>query len=121
MSAPQSAPPSLLTGLKSRCPRCGKGRLFAGFLTPAKACDVCGLDFAFAENSDGPAIFIIFIAGAVIVALALIVDAAFRPPVFVHLLIWIPATVMLCLALLRPFKATITALQYRHNPGDGRP
>lgn len=121
MSAPQSAPSSLLTGLKSRCPRCGKGRLFAGFLTPAKACDVCGLDFAFAENSDGPAIFIIFIAGAVIVALALIVDAAFRPPVFVHLLIWIPATVMLCLALLRPFKATIIALQYRHNPGDGRP
>ena len=121
MSAPLSAPSSLLTGLKSRCPRCGKGRLFAGFLTPAKACDVCGLDFAFAENSDGPAIFIIFIAGAVIVTLALIVDAAFRPPVFVHLLIWIPATVMLCLALLRPFKATIIALQYRHNPGDGRP
>jgi uncharacterized protein (DUF983 family) len=117
------SPPSLspfLTGFQCRCPRCGKGRLFAGFLTPAKACDVCGLDFAFAENSDGPAIFIIFIAGAIIMAMALIVDAAFKPPVFVHLLIWIPATVALCLVLLRPFKATIIALQYRHNPGEDR-
>ena len=116
----QTALSPFLTGLTCRCPRCGKGQLFAGFLTPVKACAVCGLDFAFAENSDGPAIFIIFIAGGIIMAGALIVNAAFKPPAFVHLLLWIPATIVLCLALLRPFKATIIALQYRHDAGEIR-
>lgn len=102
------------TGLRGRCPDRGEGRLFAGFLRLAPRCGSCGLDFGFAESADGPAIFIIFIVGFLIMILAGIVEAAFRPPPFVHLLLWLPATVLLSLLLMRPFKALMIALQYRH-------
>lgn len=115
------APPSvLLTGITCRCPRCGQGKLFAGFLQPAAACTVCGLDYSFIDSGDGPAVFIIFVAGAIIMTSALIVDTLFHPPAYVHLLLWIPATIGLCLALLRPFKATMIALQYRNDAREDR-
>jgi len=100
-------------GLSCRCPRCGKGRLFSGFLKVAPRCDVCGLDFAFADSGDGPAVFVIFVVAPVVVILAFIVDALFHPAPWMHLLIWIPVTILLTLALLRPFKATLLALQYQ--------
>lgn len=110
----------IAAGLRSRCPRCGKGPLFAGFLTLAPACTVCGLDYGFADSGDGPAVFVIFVAGAVVVACALVTDVLFHPPPFIHLAMWIPLTVVLCLALLRPFKALMIALQYRNDAAEGR-
>lgn len=110
----------LITGLRCRCPRCGDGRLFAGFLALAPSCPVCGLDYAFAQSSDGPAVFIIFVVGFLVVGLAAVTEAIVHPPPYVHLLIWIPAVIILSLALLRPFKATMIALQYRHGAGEGR-
>ncbi len=109
-----------LTGVRCRCPRCGEGRLYAGFLEVAVRCDACGLDLAFANSGDGPAIFIIFLVSPLVIILAVIVEALFHPAPFVHLMLWIPTTVLLCLALLRPFKATMIALQYRHDAREGR-
>ena len=109
-----------VTGLKCRCPRCGQGRLFAGFLGVAERCEVCDLDLAFANSGDGPAIFIIFLVSPMVILLAVIVEALFHPAPFVHLFLWIPTTIILCLALLRPFKATMIALQYRHDAKEGR-
>jgi uncharacterized protein (DUF983 family) len=108
------------TGLASRCPRCGKGRLFTGFLAVAPRCPVCGLDLAFAISGDGPAVFIIFLVSPVVIVLAVILEALLQPAPYVHLIVWIPVTVLLCLALLRPFKATTIALQYRHDAAEGR-
>lgn len=107
-------------GLKGRCPRCGEGLLFSGFLKLGKSCESCGLDYDFADSGDGPAIFIIFVAGAIVVILWAIVDALFHPPVIVHLILWIPVTIVLCLALLRPFKAIMIALQYANQAREGR-
>ena len=107
-------------GLRSRCPRCGEGFLFSGFLTVGKSCESCGLDYEFADAGDGPAVFIIFIAGAIVVLLWAIVDALFHPPVIVHLMLWIPVTIVLCLAMLRPFKAIMIALQYANQAREGR-
>lgn len=107
-------------GLRSRCPRCGEGHLFTGFLKVGKSCESCGLDYDFADSGDGPAVFIIFIAGAVVVMLWAIVDALFHPPVIVHLALWIPTTIVLCLAMLRPFKAVMIALQYANSAREGR-
>lgn len=107
-------------GLKSRCPRCGEGLLFSGFLKIGKSCESCGLDFDFADSGDGPAVLIILIAGAIVVMLWAIVDAFFHPPVIVHLMLWIPVTIVLCLALMRPFKATMIALQYANQAREGR-
>jgi uncharacterized protein (DUF983 family) len=117
---PESSQNPFLTGLRCRCPRCGKGKLFAGFLALAPSCPACGLDYAFASSGDGPAVFIIFVVGFIVIGLAATVEALFHPAPFIHLLIWIPAVIVLSLALIRPFKATMIALQFRHDAAEGR-
>jgi len=110
----------LRAGLTSSCPRCGEGNLFSGFLQVSPKCNRCGLDFAFADSGDGPAIFIMLIAGFIVVAAALAVEVIYQPPYWVHAALWLPLTGLLSLGLLRPFKATLIALQYRHQAEEGR-
>lgn len=108
----------LAAGLGCRCPRCGRGRLYRGYLTVRETCEVCGLDLKKADSGDGPAVFIIFILGALVVPLALWVEAAFAPPMWVHLAIWPAAILGLSLGMLRPMKALMVALQFRHRASD---
>lgn len=107
-------------GLRCRCPRCGEGRLFEGFLTPRAACESCGLDFAFADSGDGPAVFIMFIAGFLVVGAALFVELSYEPPFWVHAMLWIPAVLIVCLGLLRPLKGLMIALQFANDAAEGR-
>ncbi len=109
-----------ILGLLCRCPNCGKGKLFSGYLKVAPRCSVCDLDFGFADSGDGPAIFVIFLVAPLIITLALIVSALFNPPPYVHLMLWIPATLVFSLLLLPPFKGVLIALQFRHNAHEGR-
>jgi uncharacterized protein (DUF983 family) len=111
-SAPALSP--FAAGLRCRCPRCGRGPLFRGFLTVRDRCQVCGLDLRAQDSGDGPAAFIVFIVGAIVVGGALGLEVTYEPPVWVHLVLWLPLTVILTLALMRPFKATLIALQYKH-------
>jgi uncharacterized protein (DUF983 family) len=111
--------PAFATGLRGRCPRCGEGRIFSGFLTVAPRCQVCGLDFSFADAADGPAVFVILIIGFIVAAAALLVEIAFSPPLWVHVVIWGPLVVVLCLGLLRPLKGVLVALQYVHRARQG--
>ncbi len=110
-------------GLACRCPRCREGRLFAGLLAVAERCDVCGLDLTGEDSGDGPAVFVILVLGFVIVGLALALEMTFAPPVWLHLLLWLPLILVGSIGLLRPFKATLIALQYKHRidfeRGDG--
>ncbi|MYZ48550.1 DUF983 domain-containing protein [Propylenella binzhouense] len=106
-------------GLRGRCPRCGEGKLFTGFLTLAPRCRACGLDFDFADAADGPAVFVILIVGFVIAAAALLVEVAFAPPVWVHIVLWGPLVLILSLGLLRPLKGVLIALQYAHRAKEG--
>src|SRR5688572_20386299 len=106
-------------GLSGRCPRCGEGRLFDGFLAVGDRCANCGLDYAFADAGDGPAVFVILIIGFVVVGLALWMEVNYSPPFWLHLLLWIPLTVGLCLWLLRVLKALLIALQYKHKAKQG--
>jgi uncharacterized protein (DUF983 family) len=115
----QPSPSPFVAGLLCRCPRCGQGKLFKGYLKVAPNCAVCGLDLGFADSGDGPAIFVIFLVAPIIIILALMVSAAFNPPPYVHLMLWIPATLILSLALLPPFKGVLVALQYRHDAHEG--
>ncbi|MFN4283038.1 MAG: DUF983 domain-containing protein [Alphaproteobacteria bacterium] len=101
-------------GLLCRCPRCGRGALFAGLLTVAPACAVCGLDLAAQDSGDGPAVFVILVLGAIVVGLALAVELTFAPPLWLHMVLWPPLVLGGAIALLRPFKATLIAFQYRH-------
>ena len=114
-------PNPFVAGLTCRCPRCGKGKLFAGFLTLAPQCDHCALDYTFADSGDGPAVFVIFAVGIIVVGLAATVEAIAHPAPYVHLLLWIPAVLILSFLFLRPFKATLIALQYHHRAAPGSP
>jgi uncharacterized protein (DUF983 family) len=114
-----SKPSPFLVGLLCRCPRCGEGKLFSGYLKITPVCAVCGLDLKFADSGDGPAVFVIFLVSPIIILLALITGALISLPPYVHLIIWIPATIILSMALLPPFKATLVALQYRHDAHEG--
>ncbi len=109
---------AIATGLACKCPRCGEGRLFAGFLTVAEHCAVCGLDFKKADSGDGPAVFIIFILGFLVVPAAIRVEFRFEPPMWLHLTIWPPVILGSALGLLRPMKGLMIALQYRHQASE---
>ncbi len=106
------------TGLGCRCPRCGKGALFAGYLTVAERCSVCGLDLRKADSGDGPAVFIIFILGFLIVPLALVFETTVAPPLWLHMVIWPPLVLVGAMALLRPMKGLLIALQYHHKASE---
>ncbi|PTM39022.1 DUF983 domain-containing protein [Bosea sp. 124] len=115
-----SLPSPYSTGLSGRCPRCGEGKLFDGFLKVRPRCSACGLDFSFADSADGPAVFIMLIAGFTVLGAALYVEIAYEPPIWLHLVIWLPLAVIVCLALLRPMKGLAVALQYAHKAEEGR-
>ena len=112
--------PAVATGLKGRCPRCGDGRLFAGYLNVAPRCSACGLDYSFIDSGDGPAVFVVLIVGAIVAGGALFLEFNVQPPLWVHALIWVPLTVALSLALLRAMKGVLIALQYQHQAREGR-
>lgn len=107
-------------GLKGRCPRCGEGRLFSGFLTVGKRCGNCGLDYSFADAGDGPAVFVILLIGFLVVGLALWLEVSYGPPLWLHMLLWIPLTVVSSLVALRLIKGILIALQYRNKAAEGR-
>ncbi|MCL2385683.1 MAG: DUF983 domain-containing protein [Alphaproteobacteria bacterium] len=109
-----------LCGLKGTCPRCGQGRIFTGFLMLKPACSYCGLNFHFADSGDGPAVFVSLIGGFLVLGAALWTELRYEPPFYVHLLIFLPLTLLVCLGLLRPLKATLIALQYRNKAEQGR-
>jgi len=100
--------------LRQCCPRCGRGKLFSGLLTVVERCPVCGLILREHDTGDGPAVFIIFILGFIVVPLALWVEFRFEPAFWVHLVLWPALLLGGTLALLRPLKALMVAQQYRH-------
>lgn len=104
-------------GWACRCPRCGEGPLYSGFLKVAPACESCGLDLSFADSGDGPAVFVIFAVAPIVIILAFVTEALFHPAPWMHLVLWIPTIILLTLLLLRPFKATMIALQYQRQAG----
>ena len=110
----------VLAGLACRCPNCGEGPLFQGFITVADRCEACGFDLKKADSGDGPAVFIILIVGFLVCFGMLFTEIAFHPPIWVHLVLWLPLTAILCLVLLRPFKGVLIALQFHHRAEEGR-
>jgi uncharacterized protein (DUF983 family) len=109
-----------LAGLACACPRCGKGKLFQGFVTLRPRCEVCGLDYGFADAGDGPAVFIMFFAGFIVVGAALVTEILYQPPFWVHAALWLPLILVVTLGPLRPMKGLLIALQFHHKAAEGR-
>jgi uncharacterized protein (DUF983 family) len=107
-------------GLRGRCPQCGEGHLFRGFLNLRPRCEKCSLDYDFADAGDGPAIFVILIGGFVVVFAALIVEVLYRPPFWLHAVLWVPLILLVTLWPLRAIKGLLIDLQYHHKAREGR-
>ena len=103
-----------------RCPRCGRGALFEGVLSVRPVCAVCGLDLKAHDAGDGPAVLAIFLLGAVLVGGALWLEFRHAPPLWVHAVVWPVLSLPLAIAVMRPAKAALVALQYRHRRDEMR-
>ena len=110
---------ALMSAIAGRCPRCDRGRLFSGWVTFAQRCSVCRLDISSFNVGDGPAAFLIFIVGTIVVVGALALDGAYSPPWWVHL-VWIPVAAALTIGGLRISKAWLLGQEFRHRAREGR-
>jgi uncharacterized protein (DUF983 family) len=110
----------LLAGLRGRCPNCGEGHLFDGYLKVAPACEACGFDLSKADSGDGPTVFVLLVAGFIGMFGMLFTLVALHPPAWLLLLIWVPAILILSLALLRPFKGAMLAAQFMNKASESR-
>jgi uncharacterized protein (DUF983 family) len=117
---PATAPSPIVAGLLGRCPRCGKGRLFQGFLTLRPCCESCGLDFSFVDSPDGPAFLVMFFSGFIVAGSALAVEILYAPPYWVHALLWGPLILITAILPLRPVKGLLIALQYQNKAEESR-
>jgi uncharacterized protein (DUF983 family) len=118
MSAePNWVPPSTLrAAARNRCPRCGRGALYKHMLDVAERCEVCGLDLSAHDAGDGPAVFVILVLGFLVVGLALVVEARYSPPMWVHAVLWPPIILGLAIFMLRFVKSLLIVLHFKHHP-----
>ncbi len=115
-----TTPGTLQASLLGRCPRCGQGKLFDGYLTVAPACTVCGQDFKTFDVGDGAAALVILVVGAIVCGLALWTEFTFQPPLWVHAVLWAPLIAVLTIVFLRVMKSALLVLQYKHKAGEGK-
>jgi uncharacterized protein (DUF983 family) len=108
------------TGMRGKCPRCGRGKLFNGYLTVAKHCSSCGLDYEFADAGDGATWFVMLFACVFGVGSILGIEVAYSPVWWVHVLIAIPVLIIIPTLLLRPVKGLLLAQQWRMDASPGR-
>lgn len=104
----------LAAALGRRCPACGEGHLYVSYLKVVDRCPVCDLDLHSHDSGDGPAVFIILIVGFVVVGLALWLEMTLSPPMWVHMVLWLPLILGLSLGMLPLLKAWMVAQYYRH-------
>jgi uncharacterized protein (DUF983 family) len=103
---------SLLRGARLSCPACGKGALFRRYLKVADHCPACGEALHHHRADDAPPYFTIIIVGHIVVGLVLVMEMTYRPPLWLHAVLWLPLTVLLALLILPPVKGALVGLQW---------
>lgn len=111
-AGPRPVGPAMLKGALCRCPSCGEGRIYGRYLKVVDACDRCGEELHHQRADDAPPYIVIFIVGHIVISGLLSVEMAYAPPTWVHLVLWLPLTIILSLALLPPVKGALIGLQW---------
>ena len=101
-----------------KCPECGKGKLYSGYLKIAERCESCGTELGQKDTGDGPAVFVMFVVGFIVVGMALVVEVKYTPPLWLHMALWTPLILGGSLLLLPLFKSVMFAVQYRTGAGE---
>lgn len=116
---PTPAVSPFVTGLTGRCPRCGKGTIFDGFLALKARCSACDLDLSTADTGDGPAFFASFIGGFALLAVGVWMQVSLNPPFWAYVLLFVAGAVLI-VGMIRPLKGLLTSLQYVNQAEQGR-
>lgn len=103
---------AMARGFRGRCPVCGEGKLFAGYLAIAPTCSACGEAFHHHRADDLPPYLTILVVGHVVVSGLLITERLYRPEIWIQMAIWLPLTAGLALAVIRPIKGAVVGLQW---------
>lgn len=103
---------AMLKGLRCRCPNCGSGKLFKGYLDTQPACTACGEELHHHRADDAPPYFTITIVGHIVIPALLAVEIMYHPELWIHMSLWVPLTLILSLGLLRPIKGALIGLQW---------
>jgi uncharacterized protein (DUF983 family) len=107
------------TGIGGKCPRCGRGKLFNGYLAVAHSCTSCGLSYSFADSGDAAVWFVMLIACVFGVGSIIGVEIAYSPSFWVHVAIAIPTLIILPMLMLRPMKGFFLCQQWKHSARQG--
>ncbi|WP_375195729.1 DUF983 domain-containing protein [Sphingobium sp.] len=118
--APATTDPLLVAAVRGTCPQCGAATLFVGPVRFASSCRACGLDYGQFNVGDGPAAFLTLIIGAVMVAMALVLELKVHPPLWLHILLWTPLIILAVIGCLRVAKGALLTLEYRNKAREGR-
>ncbi len=118
LTLPETAGSPIVNGLLGRCPRCAKGSMFAGFLTLAQRCPACNLDLGFADTGDGPSFFASFAGGFVVLLVGVFAQVVWDSPWWVYVIILVLGCAF-TVALIRPTKGVLVALQYANKAEQG--
>jgi uncharacterized protein (DUF983 family) len=103
---------AVLRGLLGRCPNCGRGRMFSGFLSVADRCAACGEELFHQRADDFPAYLVIVLVGHIVVPLVLLVETEYAPPMWLQATVWPALTFGLAMAFIRPIKGAVIAIQW---------
>ena len=120
MSIAPNRPSSIRTALTCRCPACGQGKLFKGYLRLADKCSSCGQDFGFADPADGPAFFVMSGIGILVIAVWAWWVVVQHPPIWAQMTTIFPAFLGGSLISLRPVKAWLVAEQFLHKAEEAK-
>ncbi|MBL6953590.1 MAG: DUF983 domain-containing protein [Alphaproteobacteria bacterium] len=104
----------MLRGVRMRCPACGQGSVYGRFLKVRDDCASCGLGLHHHRADDAPPYFTMLILGHILVPLVLMLERAAMPPLWVHMSLWLPLTVILSLLLLPRIKGALIGFQWAH-------
>jgi uncharacterized protein (DUF983 family) len=109
--------PSFLTalgrGVCNRCPVCGEGKVFQGFLRVVPECSACGAPLGLLRADDAPPYVVIFLVGHLLFPGVFWVERTYEPPMWLHMVIWLPLFAVLCTLLLRPAKGAVVGYMAR--------
>jgi uncharacterized protein (DUF983 family) len=103
---------SMLRGARFRCPACGERTLYRSYIRVADSCGACGEELHHHRSDDAPPYFTIVIVGHVVVSLLMTVELLYGPPLWLHLALWLPLTILLSLLLLPIVKGALVGLQW---------
>lgn len=112
--------PPMSVGPAGKCPRCGQGSIFNGFITLKPHCEVCGLDLSFADSADGPAFFVMLLASVPVLGFVLWMILSVGASYWLTALLTLPMIAVFAILPLRPIKGWLVASQYFHKAEQGR-